>query len=120
MIAAARAEGLPLTVETCPHYLCLTAEEIPDGQTQFKCCPPVRGASNQQGLWRGLEDGHIDFIISDHSPCTPHLKLPERGDFMDAWGGIASLQLGLSTIWTKASDGRDAALDSAAPLRSRA
>ena len=104
MIAAARAEGLPLTVETCPHYLCLTAEEIPDGQTQFKCCPPVRGASNQQGLWRGLEDGHIDFIISDHSPCTPHLKLPERGDFMDAWGGIASLQLGLSTIWTKASE----------------
>ncbi|MDE0883072.1 MAG: allantoinase AllB [Myxococcota bacterium] len=104
MIAAARAEGLPLTAETCPHYLCLSAEEVSYGDTSFKCCPPIREAANQEGLWRGLEEGVIDFIVSDHSPCTPHLKLPERGDFMEAWGGIASLQLGLSSIWTKARE----------------
>ncbi|NCG19458.1 MAG: allantoinase AllB [Rhodobacterales bacterium] len=102
LLAAARAEGLPITVETCPHYLCLTAQEVPDCNTAYKCSPPIREAENRELLWKGLADGIIDFVISDHSPCTPHLKLPERGDFMDAWGGIASLQLGLSNIWTEA------------------
>ncbi len=101
-LAAARAEGLPITAETCPHYLCLVAEEVPDGATAYKCCPPIREASNREALWQGLLDGHIDAVVSDHSPCTPHLKLPERGDFMDAWGGIASLQLGLRTVWHEA------------------
>jgi allantoinase len=102
-LRAARAEGLPITVETCPHYLCLEAEAIPDGATEFKCAPPIRGHENREALWGGLFDGTIDFVISDHSPCTPHLKLPERGDFHDAWGGIASLSLGLGAIWTEAS-----------------
>jgi len=102
MLAAARAEGLPITAETCPHYLCLVAEDVPDGDTAFKCCPPIREASNREALWQGLLDGHIDAVVSDHSPCTPHLKLPEQGDFMDAWGGIASLQLGLRTMWWEA------------------
>jgi allantoinase len=102
MLASARAEGLPITAETCPHYLCLVAEEVPEGDTAFKCCPPIREASNREALWQGLLDGHIDAVVSDHSPCTPHLKLPERGDFMDAWGGIASLQLGLRTMWWEA------------------
>jgi allantoinase len=103
LLAAARAEGLPITAETCPHYLCLVAEEVPDGATAYKCCPPIREAANRDALWEGLRDGIIDAVVSDHSPCTPHLKLPERGDFMDAWGGIASLQLGLRTVWTEAS-----------------
>lgn len=101
MIAEAKAEGLPLSVETCPHYLCLTAEEIGSGQTQFKCAPPIRSAENREALWRGLEEGVIDFIVSDHSPCTPELKKFETGDFHDAWGGISSLQLGLPNIWTE-------------------
>jgi allantoinase len=101
MIAAAKAEGLPLSVETCPHYLCLSAEEISDGQTQFKCAPPIRSAENREALWRGLEEGVIDFIVSDHSPCTPELKKLDTGDFLDAWGGISSLQLGLPNIWTE-------------------
>ncbi|MCP4872951.1 MAG: allantoinase AllB [Proteobacteria bacterium] len=102
LIAAAKADGLPLTVETCPHYLCLTAEEVPDGATQFKCAPPIREAANRDLLWAGLRDGVIDFVVSDHSPCIPGLKLPERGDFLEAWGGIASLQLGLAAVWTEA------------------
>jgi allantoinase len=101
-LAAAKAEGLPITAETCPHYLCLNAEAVPDGATAFKCCPPIRDRANQELLWKGLADGTIDFVTSDHSPCTPHLKLPDEGDFMGAWGGIASLQLGLRTIWTAA------------------
>ncbi len=102
MLARARADGLPVTVETCPHYLCLEAEAVPDGDTAYKCCPPIREASNREALWKGLADGIIDVVVTDHSPCTPHLKLPERGDFLDAWGGIASLQLGLANIWTEA------------------
>jgi allantoinase len=98
----AKAEGLPITVETCPHYLCLEAESIPDGATLFKCAPPIRGHENREALWRGLLDGVIDFVITDHSPCTPQLKQLERGHFHDAWGGIASLSLGLSTLWTHA------------------
>ncbi len=99
-IAAAKAEGLPITVETCPHYLTLTAEQIPDGATQFKCCPPIRDAANRERLWDGLRDGVIDCIVSDHSPCPPELK---RGDFASAWGGISSVQLGLAAVWTEAS-----------------
>ena len=102
ILRAAKAEGLPITVETCPHYLCLEAEQIPDGATLFKCAPPIREHENREGLWRGLLEGVIDFVITDHSPCTPALKLPELGDFEAAWGGIASLQLGLPAVWTEA------------------
>jgi allantoinase len=102
MLRDARAEGLPITVETCPHYLCLAAEDIPDGATAYKCAPPIRERENREALWQALEDGVIDFVITDHSPCRPELKLPERGDFHGAWGGIASLQLGLPAIWTEA------------------
>jgi allantoinase len=101
-LRAAKAEGLPITVETCPHYLCLEAESIPDGATLFKCAPPIRERENKEALWRALIEGVIDFVITDHSPCTPQLKQLERGHFHDAWGGIASLQLGLSTVWTHA------------------
>ncbi|WP_274912583.1 allantoinase AllB [Streptomyces sp. WZ-12] len=119
MIAAARAEGVRITVETCPHFLTLTAEEVPDGATEFKCCPPIREAGNQDVLWQGLADGTIDCIVSDHSPSTLDLKTP---DFGTAWGGISSLQLGLPAIWTAARE-RGHTLDdvvrwmSAAPAR---
>lgn len=102
-LRAARAEGLPITVETCPHYLCLEAELIADGATHYKCAPPIRGHENREALWRGLLEGVIDFVVTDHSPCIPALKGFELGDFHRAWGGVASLQLGLSTIWTEAS-----------------
>jgi allantoinase len=102
ILRAAKAEGLPITVETCPHYLCLEAESIPDGATLYKCAPPIREHENREGLWRALLDGVIDFVITDHSPCTPALKLAERGDFEHAWGGIASLSLGLPAVWTEA------------------
>ncbi|TAM70544.1 MAG: allantoinase AllB [Microbacteriaceae bacterium] len=101
-IAAARSDGVALTVETCPHYLTLTAEHIPDGATAYKCCPPIRGAENQDRLWAGLLDGTIDCIVSDHSPSTRALKQPPGGDFGEAWGGISSLQLGLPLVWTEA------------------
>ncbi len=101
-IRAAKAEGLPITAETCPHYLTFDAEEIPDGATEYKCCPPLRGHENRMGLWKGLKDGTIDFIASDHSPCTVDLKRMETGDFGVAWGGIASVQLGLPAVWTQA------------------
>lgn len=102
MIATARRDGVALTVETCPHYLCFTAEEIPEGGTQFKCCPPIREAENRELLWQGLADGVIDCVVSDHSPCVPELKRFDIGDFGVAWGGIASLQLGLPAVWTQA------------------
>jgi allantoinase len=102
MICSARDDGLRVSVETCPHYLSFTAEEIPEGGTQFKCCPPIREAANRERLWQGLADGDIDFIVSDHSPCTPDLKRFDTGDFGQAWGGIASLQLGLPAVWTEA------------------
>ena len=101
-IAAARAEGVRLTVETCPHYLTLAAEAVLDGQTQFKCYPPVRAAANADLLWQALIDGVVDCVVSDHSPCTPELKGLEAGDFDAAWGGISSLQLGLPLVWTEA------------------
>jgi allantoinase len=100
-LRAAKEEGLPITVETCPHYLCLVAEDIPDGATHFKCAPPIRSRDNRESLWSALFEGVIDFVISDHSPCTPDLKLLEHGDFERAWGGIASLQLGLAAVWTE-------------------
>jgi allantoinase len=93
-----------LTVETCPHYLHFAAEEVPDGRTDFKCSPPIRERANREALWRGLAEGTIDMVVSDHSPCTPHLKKPETGDFLAAWGGIASLQFRLGVVWTQARD----------------
>lgn len=102
MIASAKRDGLDITVETCPHYLTLLSEEIPNGATAFKCCPPVREVDNREKLWEGLVDGTIDFIVSDHSPSTLALKDLGNGDFGVAWGGVSSLQLGLSLIWTEA------------------
>ena len=102
MIAGAKAAGIRLTAETCPHYLYFAAEQVPDGATEFKCCPPIRDAVNREALWRGLEAGVIDCVVSDHSPCPPELKSRDSGDFGTAWGGIASLQLGLSAVWTVA------------------
>ncbi|PFG30726.1 allantoinase AllB [Paramicrobacterium agarici] len=102
MIAEAKRDGVRLTVETCPHYLSLAAEEIPDGATAYKCCPPIREQANCDLLWHGLLDGTIDCIVSDHSPSTAELK--STGDFGTAWGGVSSLQLGLSLIWSEARE----------------
>ncbi|MDP9240831.1 MAG: allantoinase AllB [Actinomycetota bacterium] len=102
MIAAARRDGVRITAETCPHYLTFTAEEVPDGATQYKCCPPIREAANRDALWQGLADGVLTCVVSDHSPCTPDLKRLDTGDFAAAWGGIAGLQLGLPAVWTEA------------------
>jgi allantoinase len=102
LIGAARAAGVALSAETCPHYLFFAAEEVPPGRTDFKCCPPVRYAVNREALWRALGEGAIGGIVSDHSPCTPALKGLPDGDFRTAWGGISSLQLGLSVIWSVA------------------
>jgi allantoinase len=96
----ARAEGLPLTIETCPHYLAFAAEDVPDGATAFKCCPPVRERENGEKLWAALREGLIDMVVSDHSPCPPEMKRTTSGDFMRAWGGISSLQLRLPVMWT--------------------
>ena len=101
-ISAAQKAGIRLSAETCPHYLTLMAETIPDGKTLFKCCPPIREDQNRQQLWQGLENGTIEFVVSDHSPCTPQLKHIDSGDLEKAWGGISSLQFGLSIIWTEA------------------
>ena len=106
LLRRARADGVRVTAETCPHYLTLAAEEVPEGDTAFKCCPPIRDESNRELLWRALADGEFAAVVSDHSPSTPDLKhLPRyggSGDFAAAWGGIASLQLGLPAIWTEA------------------
>ncbi|MER5883011.1 allantoinase AllB [Streptomyces sp. NPDC001941] len=99
LIAEARREGVRLTVETCPHYLTLTAEEVPDGASEFKCCPPIREAANQDLLWQALADGTVDCVVTDHSPSTADLK---TDDFATAWGGISGLQLSLSAVWTEA------------------
>ncbi|WP_331447403.1 allantoinase AllB [Streptomyces xanthochromogenes] len=99
LIAAAKREGVRLTVETCPHYLTLTAEEVPDGASEFKCCPPIREDANRDLLWDALADGTIDCIVTDHSPSTADLK---TDDFATAWGGISGLQLSLPAIWTEA------------------
>lgn len=98
----AREEHVPLTAETTPHYLYFDAESVPDGATAFKCAPPIRGHANREALWRGIEEGLLIAIVSDHSPCTPELKRMEDGDITRAWGGIASLQFGFPIVWTEA------------------
>ncbi len=105
-----RAEGLPITAETCPHYLFFAAEEIPDGATVFKCAPPIREQIHREALWRALLEGVLDMIASDHAPCPPELKRLQEGDFAEAWGGISSLQLQLPVVWT-AAQGRGAGLE---------
>lgn len=100
LIQQAQNDKIQITAETCPHYLTLSSETIPDGDSRFKCCPPIRDNDNQDELWKGLEDGSISFIVSDHSPCTPALKKLEEQNLWEAWGGISSLQFGLSLIWT--------------------
>jgi allantoinase len=102
MFSAARAEGLPLTVETCPHYLHLTAEAIADGATLFKCAPPIRCAENREKLWKALREGAIDLVATDHSPCPPEMKRLGEGNFRTAWGGIAGLSLALPIMYTEA------------------
>ncbi len=121
-LRAARTRGARITAETCPHYLCFAAEEIPDGATEFKCAPPIRSRSDQEALWGALADGTLDLIASDHSPCPPALKRRDEGDFVAAWGGIASLEVGLAAVWSRGR-GRGAGPDdlarwmSAAPAR---
>lgn len=102
LLREARRRGLSLTVETCPHYLTAAAEEIEDGATLWKCAPPIRRSTHREALWKGLREGAIDMVVSDHSPSPPALKHLDSGDFDSAWGGISSLQLGLSLIWTEA------------------
>ncbi len=102
-IRGAQAAGLPVTAETCPHYLTLRAEDVPDGATQFKCCPPIRDDANRDALWAGLLDASIGSVVSDHSPCPVAAKRLDTGDFGAAWGGIASVQLGLPAVWTEAA-----------------
>jgi allantoinase len=104
LLRRAKEDRLPITVETCPHYLTFAAEDVPDGATEFKCCPPVRERDNRELLWEALGEGVIDMVVSDHSPCTPQLKLRESGDFLQAWGGIASLQFGLPVMWTNSRE----------------
>ena len=102
-IQRARESGVAISCETCPHYLTFDAERIAEGDTRFKCAPPIRGSSDRESLWRALAAGQIDLVATDHSPAPPALKLLEEGDFLRAWGGIASLQLGLAAVWTGAS-----------------
>ncbi|HEX8472554.1 MAG TPA: allantoinase AllB [Pyrinomonadaceae bacterium] len=104
LLREARDEGLPLTVETCPHYLYFAAEDVPDGATEFKCCPPIRERENREQLWQALAAGIIDMVVSDHSPCPPEMKRKEQGDFLQAWGGISSLQWRLPLMWTLARE----------------
>lgn len=101
MLRDARAGGVPVTAETCPHYLAFSAADVPDAGTEFKCAPPIRGADDRDGLWEGLQSGTLDVVVSDHSPCPPQLKRKDVGDFFQAWGGISSLELGASVVWTE-------------------
>src|SRR6266852_4952734 len=103
MLRAAKSEGLPVTVETCPHYLHFSSDKIADGQTLFKCAPPIRSRENCEKLWQGLQEGVIDLVATDHSPCPPEMKRLSERDFRTAWGGIASLSLALPVMWTEAS-----------------
>ena len=121
LVRAARGRGLPITVETCPHYLTFAADDIPDGATEFKCAPPIRNAAERDGLWNALIEGDVDLVASDHSPCPPAMKETD-GDFFSAWGGIASLQIALAAVWTGARERgicpeRTAEWMSAAPAR---
>jgi allantoinase len=101
-LRAARAEGLAVTVETCPHYLYLAAEDISNAATLCKCAPPVRSRENREALWQALRDGVIDLVATDHSPCPPAMKRLEEGSFRTAWGGISSLSVALAVVWTEA------------------
>ncbi len=103
MLRAAKAEGLPVSVETCPHYLHFSSEKIADGRTLLKCAPPIRSHENREELWQGLQEGVIDLVATDHSPCPPEMKRLSERDFRTAWGGIASLSLALPVMWTEAS-----------------
>ncbi|MBS2964992.1 allantoinase AllB [Actinocrinis puniceicyclus] len=118
LIEAAKARGIAVTVETCPHYLIFADREIPDGATEYKCCPPIRSVANREALWAALDSGLIDFVVSDHSPCPAELKNRGDGDFAAAWGGIASLQTTLPALWTEAR-ARGWALDRVVRLLSR-
>jgi len=102
IIRSVKAAGYQLTVETCFHYLCLTSDTVPNGRPEFKCCPPIRDDANREALWAALIDGTIDCVVSDHSPCVAELKRLDDGDIMGAWGGISTLGLGLSLLWTEA------------------
>jgi allantoinase len=102
LLRAAKAEGLLLSVETCPHYLHFVAEEIADGATLCKCAPPIRSAQNREKLWQGLREGVIDLVATDHSPCPPSMKKLDEGNFKTAWGGISSLSVALPVMWTEA------------------
>ena len=103
MLRAAKSEGLPVSVETCPHYLHFSADRIQDGQTLFKCAPPIRSRENREKLWQGLREGFIDLVATDHSPCPPEMKRLSEQSFRTAWGGIAGLSLALPVMWTEAS-----------------
>ena len=104
LLRSAHDDGVPVSAETCPHYLTFAAAEVPDGATAFKCCPPIRDAANRDLLWNGLADGTLGMVVSDHSPAPAALKALDTGSFADAWGGISSLQLGLAATWTAARD----------------
>lgn len=118
LIREAKSEGLPLTTETCPHYLFFSSEEIPDNDTRFKCTPPIRDSKNREKLWEAVIDGTIDFIVSDHSPCDPGLKFLNEGNFENAWGGIAGLQFSLPVFWTAAKE-RGIAIEKLSGLMSK-
>ena len=104
LLRAAKSEGLPMSVETCPHYLHFSFDKIPDGQTLFKCAPPIRSRENCEKLWQGLREGVIDLVATDHSPCPPEMKRLSERNFRTAWGGISSLSLALPVMWTEAKD----------------
>jgi allantoinase len=104
VLRRARQSGVAVTAETCPHYLTFADDEIPHGATEYKCAPPIRSAEHRDALWAALENGGLDMVVSDHSPCPPSLKARDIGDFFAAWGGIASLQLGLRVVWQGARD----------------
>lgn len=118
LIRKAKAEGLHLTVETCPHYLYFSSDDIPDKDTRFKCTPPLRDKMNKEMLWDAVKDGTIDFIVSDHSPCDPGLKFIEENNFEKAWGGISGLQFSLPVFWTEAKK-RDISIEKLSELMSR-
>lgn len=101
ILREAKAAGLKLTAETCFQYLCLSDVDVPVGHPEFKCCPPIRDRQNRDRLWEALQDGTLSFVVSDHSPCVASLKALDTGDFMTAWGGISTLGLGLSLLWTE-------------------
>ncbi|HRI41344.1 MAG TPA: amidohydrolase family protein, partial [Bacteroidia bacterium] len=119
MIREARAKGLPLTAETCPHYVYFSSEKIPDADTRFKCAPPIRDAANNQLLWDALTDHTLDFIVTDHSPAPPETKELDSGDLKAAWGGIASIQFSLPVVWTLAKQRKNTLEEVAAWMSTR-